>query len=158
MKSLTAIAFASAVSLLAPHAAHAASLPPEVLGTWGLSEAAAELVAPNCRSVTYRFDSTTVTETHNEMVLKTSYEIVDGVAPWTLRQVVTVYNARPSCIGTLMPYAPGQRLPDLRIEVQGERLRLHLRGRRGSPLHVDLVRSGQANGRSNEPQPASSAP
>jgi hypothetical protein len=136
MKRFTAIA----LFLLAQHGAQAAALPAEVLGTWGLTEAAADLLAPNCRSVTYHFDATTLTETHNEMVLKTSYDIVDGAPPWTLRHVVTAFNARPNCIGALVPFAPGQRLPDLRIELQGERLRLHLRESRGSARHVDLVR------------------
>ena len=131
---------AIALCLMGQHGSHAASLPAELLGTWGLSEAAADLVAPNCRSVTYHFDSTTVTETHNGMVLKTTYDIAAEGPPWTLRQVVTSYNAQPNCVGTLMPYALGQRIPDLRIERQGERLRLHLIERRGGTRHVDLVR------------------
>lgn len=146
MTSLTAVAMASAISLLAPHTAHAAALPPEVLGTWGLSEAAADLVAPNCRSLTYHFDPTTLTETHHEMVLKTSYDVVDGAPTWTLRRVVAAYNGRPNCIGALVPFALGQRLPDLRIELQGERLRLHLREIRGGTRHVDLVRVNRPAG------------
>lgn len=131
-----------AALLLAAHAlSQAASLPAEVLGTWGLSEAAADLVAPNCRSLTYRFDATTVTETHGEMVLKTKYEIEGEGPPLSLRLVVTEYNARPNCIGTLLPFAVGQQIPNLRIELRGDRLRLHLRERRGGSRHVDLVRS-----------------
>ena len=136
MKTFAAIA----ICLMVQHGAHAAALPAEVLGTWGLSEAAADLVAPNCRSLTYHFDSTTVTETDGEMVLKTTYELIDGAPPWSLRQVVTAFNMRPNCVGTLMPYALGQRIRDLRIEPQGERRRLHLLERRGGTRHVDLVR------------------
>lgn len=151
MKTFAAIA----LCLMAQHGAHAASLPAEILGSWGLSEAVADLVAPNCRSVTYHFDSTTVTETHNEMVLKTTYELIDGAPPWSLRQVVTAFNMRPNCIGTLMPYALGQRIPDLRIELQGERLRLHLLERRGGLRHVDLVRvNGPAGGAAPSSGPA----
>lgn len=146
MKGLTALALAGAMSVLAPQPAHAAALPPEVLGTWGLSEAAADLVAPNCRSVTFHFDATTITETHNELVLKSSYDIVDGAPTWTLRRVVAAYNGRPNCIGALVPFALGQRLPDLRIELQGERLRLHLWERRGGARHVDLMRANQPAG------------
>lgn len=133
---------ATAVLLLAAgRLAGAASLPAEVLGTWGLSEAVADLVAPNCRTLTYHFDATTVTERHGEMVLKTRYEIeADGV-PLSLRQVVTEYNGRPDCVGTVRPVAVGQRLANLRIELRGDQLRLHLRERRGGMRHVDLVRS-----------------
>jgi hypothetical protein len=136
MKCLTAIA----LCLLAPHGAHAAALPAEVLGTWGLSEAAADVVAPNCRSVTYRFDATTVTEAHGEMVLKTRYEVEGDGVPLSLRQVVTEYNGRPDCVGTVLPVAVGQTIANLRIELRGDRLRLHLRERRGGMRHVDLVR------------------
>jgi TonB family protein len=140
MKQLTAAFLLLAGGGLAT----AASLPAEVLGTWGLSEAAADLVAPNCRSMTYRFDATTVTQTSGEMLLKASYVIEGGGAPLSLRRVITEYNARPNCIGTLLPLAVGQQLPDMRIEIQGDRLRLQLLERRGSMLHVDLVRSQTA--------------
>lgn len=127
--------------------AHAAALPAEVLGTWGLSEAAADLVAPNCRSNTYRFDATTFTLTDGEMVLKTRYDIEgerqgDG-APLTLRHVVVEHNARPNCVGTLLSFVPGQRIGNLRIELRGDGLRLQLPERRGGSRHVDLVRSAQ---------------
>ena len=128
--------------LITAHAlVQAAPLPAEVLGTWVLSEAAAELVAPNCRSLSYRFDAATVTETHGEMVLSTKYEVESEGPPLSLRQVVSGYNARPNCIGTLMPFAVGQQIPNLRIELRGDRLRLHLPERRGGARHVDLVRS-----------------
>jgi hypothetical protein len=137
MKQLTA----AVLLLAAGRLAGAASLPAEVLGTWQLSEAVADLVAPNCRSVTYRFDATTVTETHREMVLKTAYVIEGDGVPLSLRQVVTEYNARPNCIGTLLPLAVGQQIPNMRIELRGDQLRLHLTERRGGMRHVDLVRS-----------------
>lgn len=137
MKHLTA-----AVALLAAgRLAGAAPLPAEVLGTWGLSEAVADLVAPNCRAVTYHFDATTVTERHGEMVLKTRYEIAGDGIPMSLRQVVTEYNGRPDCVGTVPPLAVGQRIGNLRIELRGDRLRLHLMERRGGMRHIDLVRS-----------------
>jgi TonB family protein len=141
-RTFTAILLAAAGHGLA----HAASLPAEVLGTWALSEAAADLVAPNCRSASYRFDATTVTLTDGQMLLKPRYDLAgerrqgDG-ALLTLRQVVVEHNARPDCRGALFSVVPGQRIHDLRIEAQGDRLRLHLPERRGGSRHVDLVRS-----------------
>jgi TonB family protein len=142
MRQLTA----TIVLLAAGRLAGAAILPAEVLGTWQLSEAAADLVAPNCRTMTFRFDATTVTQTSGEMVLRASYVIEGEGAPLSLRQVITEYNARPNCIGRLLPVAVGQQLANMRIEVQGNRLRLQLLERRGSMLHVDLVRSQTASG------------
>ena len=130
-------------AILSWHVIAGTALPAEVLGTWQLSEAVAELVAPNCRSLTYRFDATSLTETNGEMVLKTKVEVEVEGPPLSLRQVVTEFNARPNCIGTLLPIAVGQALPNLRIEVRGDMLRLHLRERRGGTRHVDLVRSRQ---------------
>ena len=149
---------AAIVLLAAGRVAGATPLPAEVLGTWVLSEAAAEVVPSNCRSVTLQFDSTTVTETHGAMVLKTTYELASEGPPWTLRRVVTAYTARPNCIGTVMPFALGQRIADLRIELLGDRLRLHLIQRRGSPLHIDLVRPGSTAGPPKELRPGSPAP
>ncbi len=141
MKNLAAIA----LCLVAHHGTQAA-LPAELLGTWTLSEAAAELLAPNCRSLTYRFEPEFLTVTSGEMVLATRTDVDAGAAPLSLRQVVTAFNLRPNCVGTLMPYALGQRIPDLRVEVQGDRLRLHLLERRGSTRHVDLVRINRPEG------------
>jgi protein TonB len=130
-----------AMLLACSRLAHAAPLPAELLGTWGLSEAAADLLAPNCRSMTFRFDPEFVTLTSGDMVLTTRSDLDPDAPPLTLRQVVTAFNLRPNCIGTLMPYALGQRIPDLRLELQGDRLRLQLIERRGSPRQVELVRS-----------------
>jgi TonB family protein len=136
---------AAIVLLAAGRLAGAAGLPAEVIGTWGLSEAAADLVAPNCRSITYRFDATTFTLTDGEMVLKTRHEVqgesAGAGAPLSLRQVVVEHNARPNCRGTLLSFVPGQRIQDLRVELRGDLLRLHLPESRGGARHVDLVRS-----------------
>jgi hypothetical protein len=136
MRNLAAIV----LCFIAPHGAQAGSLPAEVLGTWQLTETVADLVAPNCRSLTYRFDATTLTETHGGMVLKTRYEIEGDGVPLSLRLVVAEYNGRPDCVGTVLPIAVGQRIANMRIELRGDRLRLHLMERRGGMRHVDLVR------------------
>lgn len=110
-------------------------------GRWVLVPEVREVVAANCQTLSYQIDGSTLTLRSGEMMLVTRYEVETPGPELSLRQTVVTNNGKRNCYGAIIPVMAGQHLDILRIDLVGERIRIHERGSRGSDRSFEMLRS-----------------
>jgi hypothetical protein len=110
-------------------------------GRWVLVPEVREVVAANCQTLSYEIDGSTLTLRSGEMVLVTRYEVETPGPELSLRQTVVSNNGKRNCYGAIIPVIAGQHLDNIRIDLVGERIRIHQRGSRGSNRSFEMLRS-----------------
>lgn len=134
------------LSLLAGLSAHTAGAAGEadvqkLQGRWQLAPEAREVVAANCQSLTYEIDASTITTRSGALVFVTRYEVETPGPEFVLLRTVVSNNSERNCYGVVLPYVAGQRAGKMRIDLMGERLRIHEPPHRGGDRSFEMVRS-----------------
>jgi hypothetical protein len=115
--------------------------PQKLQGRWVLMPEVREVVAANCQTLSYEIDASTLTLRSGEMVLVTRYEVETPGPEFSLRQTVQSNNGKRNCFGAIIPALAGQSLDKIRIDLVGERIRIHQRSSRGSNRNIEMVRN-----------------
>jgi hypothetical protein len=111
-------------------------------GRWVLVPEVREVVAANCQTFSYEIDASTLTVRSGDMVLVTRYEVEAPGPEFSLKQTVVSSNGQRNCLGAVAPVVVGQTLDKMRIDLVGERIRIHQRSSRGSNRSFEMLRSG----------------
>lgn len=142
MKTTRLLCLLSAITSLPTHAAGEADLQ-KLQGRWVTAPELREVVAANCQSLSYEIDASTLTLRSGALVFVTRYEVETPGPEFSLRQTVVSNNGQKNCYGASVSEVVGQRIDNLRIDLLGDRVRIHERGSRGSNRSFEMVRSAR---------------